>query len=103
MARGFQGALLRGFGARDHDITVVGTQWLTPRCVRIRMVSPTLFEDSAAEPTSWLRFWFPDPAGSDTEFQRAYTISESDPDAGRFSIDMVLHEPAGPASSWAAT
>ncbi|MUL65514.1 iron ABC transporter permease [Mycobacterium sp. CBMA 234] len=102
MARGFQGALLRGFGARDHEITVVGTQWLTPRCVRIRMVSPTLFEDSAAEPTSWLRFWFPDPAGSDTEFQRAYTISESDPDAGRFSIDMVLHEPAGPASSWGA-
>ena len=102
MARGFQGALLRGFGARDHEITVEGTQWLTPSCVRIRMVSRTLFEDSSAAPTSWLRFWFPDPAGSSTEFQRAYTISESDPQMGRFSIDVVLHEPAGPASTWAA-
>ncbi len=102
MARGFQGVMMRGFGARDHEVTVLGTEWLAPHCLRIRMVSPTVFEDSAAEPTSWLRFWFPDPDGTDTEFQRAYTISESDPDTGHFAIDVVLHEPAGPASTWAA-
>ena len=100
MARGLQGALLRGFGARDHTVTVTGTQQLAPNFLRIRMTSPTVFEDATAEPTSWLRFWFPDPDGGDAEFQRAYTLSEADPDAGTFAIDMVLHEPAGPATRW---
>lgn len=103
MARGFQGVMMRGFGARDHEVTVLGSERLAPHCVRIRMVSPTVFEDATTDPTSWLRFWFPDPEGTDTEFQRAYTISESDPETGRFAVDVVLHEPAGPASAWAAT
>lgn len=103
MARGFQGAILRGFGARDHVATVLETERVAPHFVRIRMTSATLFEDAEAEPAAWLRFWFPDPRGSDTEFQRAYTISEADVATGRFAIDVVLHEPAGPASSWART
>ena len=103
MARGFQGVMMRGFGARDHEVTVLGTEWLAPHFLRIRMVSPTVFEEAMAEPTSWLRFWFPDPRGTDTEFQRAYTISEADTETGRFAIDVVLHKPAGPASTWART
>ena len=51
---------------------------------------------SASGPTAWLRFWFPDPTGGKTEFQRAYTLVWADPDTGRFAIDVVLHEPAGP-------
>ena len=101
MARGFQGAMLRGFGARDHTATVLETIRIAPHFVRIRMESPTLFEDAQAEPAAWLRFWFPDPEGSKTEFQRAYTISEADMHAGRFAVDVVLHDPAGPASLWA--
>ncbi|KFU77996.1 ATP-binding cassette, subfamily B, IrtA [Amycolatopsis lurida] len=100
MARGFQGAVMRGFGARDHEATVVETEEITPRFVRVRFVSPTLFEDVVVEPTAWLRFWFPDPEGGTTEFQRAYTLTEADPEAGTFAIDVVLHEPAGPASRW---
>jgi ATP-binding cassette, subfamily B, bacterial IrtA/YbtP len=103
MARGFQGVVLRGFGARDHTATVLETVRITPHFVRIRMGSPTLFEDADAEPAAWLRFWFPDPEGSNTEFQRAYTISEADAVTGRFAVDVVLHEPAGPASLWART
>ncbi|AKS31355.1 ABC transporter ATP-binding protein/permease [Mycolicibacterium goodii] len=103
MARGIQGVMMRGFGARDHRATVVGTEEITPNLVRLRLVSPTLFEDAVAEPTSWLRFWFPDPDGSKTEFQRAYTMSEMSPQTGDFAIDVVLHEPAGPASQWAKT
>jgi ATP-binding cassette, subfamily B, bacterial IrtA/YbtP len=103
MARGFQGAMLRSFGARDHAATVIETVWIAPHFVRIRMESPTVFEDAQAEPAAWLRFWFPDPEGSSTEFQRAYTISESDVPAGRFAVDVVLHDPAGPASLWART
>jgi ATP-binding cassette, subfamily B, bacterial IrtA/YbtP len=103
MARGFQGAMLRGFGARDHIATVIETVRIAPHFVRVRMESPTLFHEAQAEPAAWLRFWFPDPEGSKTEFQRAYTISEADEPAGRFAIDIVLHGSAGPASLWART
>ena len=65
------------------------------------MTSPTLLEAVEPDPTAWLRFWFPDPGGSDVEHQRAYTFSEADPAAGSFAVDFVLHEPAGPASAWA--
>lgn len=101
MARGFQGVMLRSFGARDHTATVIETVRIAPHFIRVRMESATLFEDVDAEPAAWLRFWFPDPDGSNTEFQRAYTISESDVPAGRFAVDVVLHDPAGPASLWA--
>lgn len=103
MARGLQGAILRGFGARDHIVTVLETSWIAPHCIRVWMHSPTLFTDAAVEPSAWLRFWFPDPDGSDTEFQRAYTIAEGDAESGRFAVDMMLHEPAGPATRWART
>ncbi|HZC10003.1 MAG TPA: ABC transporter ATP-binding protein/permease, partial [Mycobacterium sp.] len=103
MARGFQGAMLRGFGARDHTATVIETVRIAPHFVRVRMESPTLFDEAQAEPAAWLRFWFPDPDGSKTEFQRAYTISEADAAAGRFAVDIVLHDAAGPASLWAQT
>jgi ATP-binding cassette subfamily B protein IrtA len=103
MARGFSGAMLKGFGARDHTATVLETVMIAPHFVRIRMESPTLFEDAEAQPAEWLRFWFPDPKGSKTEFQRGYTISEADVPAGRFAVDVVLHDPAGPASTWART
>lgn len=101
MARGLQGMVLRGFGARDHLATVVETVMLAPHFVRVRMTSPTLFDDAAPEPAAWLRFWFPDPDGSATEFQRAYTLTETDPATGAFAVDMLMHEPAGPASRWA--
>ncbi|OBH09436.1 ABC transporter ATP-binding protein/permease [Mycobacterium sp. E1747] len=103
MARGFSGVMLRSFGARDHVATVLETVHIAPHFVRVRMTSPTLFEDVDAEPAAWLRFWFPDPDGSNTEFQRAYTISEAHVPSGRFAVDIVLHEPAGPASKWART
>ncbi|WP_454793041.1 ABC transporter ATP-binding protein/permease [Mycolicibacterium lutetiense] len=101
MARGFQGVMMRGFGARDHQATVVESTYLTPNLLRLRLVSPTVFEDAVAEPTSYLRFWVPDPDGSKTEFQRGYTMSEMDPGTGHFAVDVVLHEPSGPASKWA--
>lgn len=103
MARGLQGAVMRGLGAREHTATVLEIVPITPRFVRIRMASSTLFDDTAVEPTAWLRFWFPDPDGSSTEFQRAYTLSEGDPDTGQFAVDVLLHDPSGPASRWART
>jgi ATP-binding cassette, subfamily B, bacterial IrtA/YbtP len=101
MGRGLQGVILRGLGARDHMATVLETVRIAPHFIRVRMASPTLFDDVRAEPAAWLRFWFPDPNGSKAEHQRAYTISEADAASGRFAVDVVLHEPAGPASMWA--
>ena len=49
MARGFQGVMMKSFGARDHEATVLETVLLAPRFVRIRLVSPTLFEDAVFE------------------------------------------------------
>lgn len=99
--RGFQGAVLRGFGVRYHTATVRRTERTTPRMVRVWLTAPTLFAEISVEPTAWLRFWFPDPDGSDLEHQRGYTIAEYQPDTGEFAVDFVLHEPAGPASAWA--
>lgn len=102
MSRGFQGATMRMFGARDHMARVTRTQWLTPTFLRVHLHSATLFEEVDPEPTQWLRFWFPDPAGGDTEYQRAYTFTEADTAAGTFAVDFVMHSPAGPACLWAA-
>lgn len=99
--RGFSGAMMRSFGARDHVATVTGTELVAPRFVRIWMHSDTLFEDVIPGPAAFLRFWFPDADGGPQEHQRGYTICEADPETGDFAIDVVLHDPAGPASAWA--
>lgn len=100
--RGFQGVVLNAFGVQYHTATVTSTEQSTPRMRRVWLTAPTLLADIDIEPTAWLRMWFPDNKGSDAEFQRGYTIAEVDPDtAGRFAVDFVLHEPAGPASAWA--
>lgn len=99
--RGMAGVITRAYGARDHLATVTGVEYLAPHFVRVRMQSDTLFSVVKMEPTAWLRFWFPDLADPNTEQQRGYTISEANEQAGEFAIDMVLHEPEGPASAWA--
>ena len=102
MGRGLQGALLKSFGGRDHEATVVDVSRVAPHFVRITLSSPTIFQDVVVEPTAFVRFWFPDPEGSDSEFQRIYTLVWTEPETGRFAVDVVLHEPSGPASHWAA-
>lgn len=101
MARGIQGVILKVFGARDFTATVLESVLIAPHVIRIRMRASTPFSEVEAQPAAWLRFWFPDPHGSRSEFQRAYTLSEVDAATGLFAIDVVLHEPAGPASTWA--
>lgn len=93
--------MLRGFGARDHVATVLDVSRTAPNCIRVQLSAPGLLDDMLLGPTAWLRFWFPDPDGGDTEYQRAYTIVAPERQAGTFSIDMVVHDPAGPACKWA--
>ncbi|MGO1543731.1 MAG: ABC transporter ATP-binding protein/permease [Gulosibacter sp.] len=98
--RGFTGVMMRSYGARDHVATVTGIETLASHFIRVRMHSDTLMEDVVPEPTGFLRFWFPDPDEPESEQQRAYTLTELDHDTGNFAVDVVLHEPAGPASAW---
>ena len=99
--RGFGGAVMRAYGARDHEATVIGTELISPGYLRIRMHSDSLLQGDVFAPTAAVRFWFPDHEGQDFEHQRGYTLVEGDPETGEFAIEFVLHEPAGPASAWA--
>ncbi|MFJ2617803.1 ABC transporter ATP-binding protein/permease [Glutamicibacter sp. NPDC087344] len=98
--RGFNGAMTRAYGAKDHQATVTAVKHLAPHFLRVRFHSDTLLAEVVPAPTAFLRFWFPDPADPQTEHQRAYTLSDVDPQTGDFAVDVVLHEPAGPASAW---
>jgi len=98
--RGFNGAVTRAYGAKDHPATVRDIVHLAPHFVRVRFTSPTLLAQVIPAPTAFLRFWFPDPQDPQLEHQRAYTLSEVDLATGHFAVDVVLHEPAGLASAW---
>lgn len=97
--KGFNGALMRYLGANEHKATVIETRMLTAHMRRIRFRSESAYEDIRITAGSYLRCWFPDAQGK--EHQRAYTLLEMDPQAGEFTMDFLLHDPAGPASTWA--
>ncbi|SNU01657.1 NADPH-dependent ferric siderophore reductase, contains FAD-binding and SIP domains [Ruaniaceae bacterium KH17] len=99
--RGWEGVMMSAYGARDHIVTVTEREEITPHFVRIFMSSETIFTEVNAGPTAWIRGWFPDANGDGFEYQRGYTLSQSNAETGEFAIDFVLHEPAGPASQWA--
>lgn len=97
--KGFNGALMRYLGANEHVATVIEAKMVAPNMRRLRFSSPTAYEDIRITPGSYLRCWFPDAQGK--ENQRAYTLLNMDPEAGQFDLDFLLHDPAGPASTWA--
>lgn len=101
MGRGFQGAVLRALGAKEHLATVTGTALISSAVIRLDFVSETLLYPDGEQPSAWIRAWFPDVDGGSKQFQRGYTLADPDPAAGTFSIYFLVHQPAGPASSWA--
>lgn len=101
MGKGFQGAVLRALGAKEHLATVVGIERVSSAVLRIDFVSDTLLYAEGEKPSAWIRAWFPDVEGGGKEYQRGYTLMDPDPATGSFSICFLIHEPAGPASNWA--
>ena len=93
--------MLRALGANEHVITVEAAVDVVPGFRRVRFSSTDLFDDFEPGPTDYLRLWFPDPVDENLQVQRGYTIIDADIDAGTFAIDFVIHEPAGPAATWA--
>lgn len=89
-----------------HSIRVLSVRRVTAHLVRIKFESDTLLQQVTVNPGVWMRVWFPGPAtgvaGASTEYQRGYTLLDAEPQEGTFFLEFVLHEPAGPASAWAA-
>ncbi|MFB4290343.1 ABC transporter ATP-binding protein/permease [Nonomuraea sp. ATR24] len=101
-SRGYAGAMMKTFGAVEHTLTVAAVDDVTPHYRRITFDAPTLFDGQPIEPASWVRLWVPDPRRPGREHQRGYTLLDPDPETRRVSIEFLIHEPAGPASAWAA-
>lgn len=101
MGKGFQGAVLRGLGAREHLLRVTGKEYRAEHFLRVWFHSSTLLAADGEAPGNWIRAWFPDPDGGQKQFQRGYTIAEAHPEVGRLAVDFVIHQPMGPASYWA--
>lgn len=113
MGRGFQGALLKAFRAREGQLRVLETENVTPSYRRLRVDVGDLFDVQPPFPTMWLRGWFPiceatetsghpgplpDYGSVDDYHQRAYTLVDCDRDTKTASIEFSLHE--GKAANW---
>jgi ATP-binding cassette subfamily B protein IrtA len=100
MAANWQRGVLKAMGVKNHPVEVVDVADLAPWYRRIRLSAPGFLDELAVHPTIWIRLWVP-ALEKDKVVQRGYTVVDPDPGAGEFSLDFVLHEPTGPAASWA--
>lgn len=96
LKRSWEGAVLKGMGAKDFRLEVTGREEITPDFLRVHVRDGGLLERSDRHPTMWTRLWL-DDAGNG--HQRAYTLVDPDPKAGTFSMDFAMHN--GIAANWA--
>lgn len=101
MGKGFQGAMLRALGAKNHPATVRSVKWVTEHVVRIDFQCDGILHERGEKPSAWIRAWFQDLDGGSKYHQRGYTLIDADPAAGTFGIFFLVHDPVGPASKWA--
>ena len=99
--KGLAGAVLRTLRVEEHVATVIATKWISDHIILITFKSDTLLKTEGEQPASWIRMWFPSSNGDDKLYQRAYTLLDTHPDTGVFSVAFLIHTPKGPASSWA--
>ena len=93
---GWEGVVLKAFGAKDFRVQVTGSRWVTEDYLRVDFTGKDLLEASGTHPTAWIRVWFP---GGGRGHQRAYTLVDPDLTAGTFSLEFAMHR--GPAADWA--
>ena len=109
---------LRRFPARTGDpATLARRITLTPRMIRVTLAAggfgadwpiqqpgeiiTLLFPAPGEEIVLPLRGWTFPPGAPEQEW-RNYTVRRHDPEAGEVDVDVVLHEPRGPACTGAA-
>lgn len=107
---------LERFPRRAGVATLTARRALTPRMIRVTLRSDDfgatwpieqpgeiitlLFLDPSEEivlPLTGWRF----PEGATEQEWRNYTVRRHDPATGEIDVDVVLHEPRGPACTWA--
>ena len=96
MKRNWEGLVLKAFGGKDFRLTVIDSTAVTSSYQRLLLEDGGLLKNVVIHPTMWIRLWF-DHRGK--AHQRAYTLVDPDPAAGRFSLEFALHD--GPAANWA--
>jgi NADPH-dependent ferric siderophore reductase len=92
---GWEGVVLKLFGAKDFTFTVTGAEQVTERYRRVHFTDGDLLSAFGVHPTMWVRLWF-DNAGK--PHQRAYTLVDPDVETGTFTLEFALHD--GCASDW---
>ncbi len=102
MSRGFSGAMMKAFGAGEWVFTVTGVEDVTPHYRRITFHAPGFFDETGFGAASYVRFWMPDESDPDRQHQRAYTVVAAEETSETIVVEVVLHEPSGPAGAWAA-
>ncbi|MFJ6199065.1 siderophore-interacting protein [Micromonospora sp. NPDC092111] len=98
MKRNWEALVLRAMGGRDFRLTVLGAEPVGRHYRRLLVDDGGLLAAGKPHPTMWIRLWF-DAAGR--PHQRAYTLVDPDPAAGRFTLEFALHD--GCAARWAST
>ncbi|WP_372512230.1 siderophore-interacting protein, partial [Mycolicibacterium gadium] len=95
-SRGWQGTILKLFGAADYELTVTGREQLSEHYLRLNFDAGGLLAERDVHTTMWIRMWFPD--GTKLH-QRGYTLANPDVAGDRFDVEFALHD--GIASRWA--
>jgi NADPH-dependent ferric siderophore reductase len=95
-SRGWQGAVLKLFGAGDHRLTVTGKRDISSHYLRLSFNAHGMLKRHSLHPTMWIRMWFPNGAKL---HQRGYTLVDPDPATDTFDVEFALHD--GVASHWA--
>ncbi|MGI5244083.1 siderophore-interacting protein [Dactylosporangium sp. CA-139066] len=96
MKRNWEALVLRAFGGRDFRLTVLDARSVGEHCRRLLVADGGLLAACGVHPTMWVRLWFEDGGKG---HQRAYTLVDPDPAAGRFGLEFALHD--GRAADWA--
>jgi NADPH-dependent ferric siderophore reductase len=96
--RNWEGVVLKVMGAKDYELEVTGSEWITPDFLRVHLRDGGLLAESGIHPTMWIRVWF---SRNGRPHQRGYTLVDPDASAGTFSLDFALHD--GTAADWART
>ena len=90
--------VVRALGSQETILTVVRREAVSATYLRVQVEDGGLLARHPPFPTMWLRLWFDDHGRS---HQRAFTVVDPDPVAGRFWLEFALHP--GVASDWART
>lgn len=100
MGKGVYGAIMKMLRAENLPCTVTKVWMLSPTMKAVRVSSPDFIRTHRPAEGEYLRCWFPHPDRPAKESMRGYTLTDVDYETGEFTLLFLLHQPAGPASSW---